>query len=349
MRKTTKRKIAIFIMMIMIVGLFTACSKKQTSSEAGDTGVVKGVNADETYYYICPLANLEYWQAHEAGLNDACAELGVTPKFVGDNGLDADAMCAIIETALNDPNCAGIIMQANFADAYEPYVVEAMEKGIPVCYQSVEGVENSARLCFLGTDYVEYGRIMMRQAAEATGGKGGVIFSSLLTSGNVLEENLYKGIKEEIENWPDMELVAEIDDNSDAAVAATKISAALLANDNVTVVIGGQSTSAIGAVAAIKEAGMSDKVQVISIDRDSATLEAIQNGDIYSTVAGKQYTEVYYGVKICYDYNHGSKQAFSSDDIAANMVIAPSFVDTGALIINKDNVDKFAGFSYADR
>ena len=27
-------------------------------------------------------------------------------------------MCAVIETALNDPNCAGIVMQANFADAY---------------------------------------------------------------------------------------------------------------------------------------------------------------------------------------------------------------------------------------
>jgi len=77
----------------------------------------------ETYYYIAPLANLEYWLAHRAGLEDACKELGVTAKFVGDDGLDVDAMCAVIGTALNDPNCAGIVMQANFADAYEPYVV----------------------------------------------------------------------------------------------------------------------------------------------------------------------------------------------------------------------------------
>ncbi len=94
---------------------------------------------------------------------------------------------------------------------------------------------------------------------------------------------------------------------------------------------------------------MLDQVKVISIDRDAATLEAIQNGEIYSTVAGKQYTEVYYGVKLCYDYNHGAKNAFSDDDAAAGLVIAPSFVDTGALIINKDNVDKFASFSYATR
>ena len=146
-----------------------------------------------------------------------------------------------------------------------------------------------------------------------------------------------------------MKIVAEIDDQSDAAVAATKVGAALLANPGVTVVIGGQSTSAIGAVTAIKEAGLSDKVDVISIDRDAATLEYIQSGDIYSTVAGKQYTEVYYGVHFCYDYKHGAKNAFSADDDVAGLVIAPSFVDTGALIINAQNVDKFVGFSYADR
>ena len=335
--------------------LFTGCGAQQntgnnnaTQSPAGDNTQTKA-NSAETYYYICPLSNLEYWQAHKAGLEDACKELGVTPKFVGSDALDAEKMCAIIETAINDPNCSGIIMQANFADAYEPYVQKAKEKGIPVCYQTVDGVKDSARLTFLGTDYVQYGRTMMDQAAEATGSQGNVIVSNALSVGSAAVESVMTGIREEVEKYPNMKIVSEIDDNSDAAVAATKIGAALLANKGVTVVIGGQSTSAIGAVTAIKEAGLSDQVKVISIDRDAACLEYIQSGDIYSTVAGKQYTEVYYGVKICYDYKHGSKKAFSNDDAAANMVIAPSFVDTGSLIINKDNVDKFVGFSYAKR
>ncbi len=303
----------------------------------------------ETYYYIAPLANLEYWLAHRAGLEDACRELGVTAKFTGDDGLDVDAMVAVISTAINDPNCAGIVMQANFADAYEPLVKEAKAKGIPVCYQTVDGVAGSERLSFLGTDYVQYGRIMMQQAAEATGAKGGVIVSNALSAGSSAVEAVMTGIREEVKNFPEMKIVAEVDDTSDAAVAATKIGAALLANEGVTVVIGGQSTSAIGAVTAIKEASLSDQVKVISIDRDSATLESIKHGEIYATVAGKQYTEVYYGVKFCYDYRHGAKNAFSFDDNAAELVIAPSFVDTGALIINAANVEKFDGFSYANR
>jgi len=351
-----KKLIALTLAVLMLTTALVGCSKKvgtaassAAASSSQKTQETSKAVSSETYYYICPLSNLEYWQAHKAGLEDACAELGVTPKFVGDDGLDADAMCAVIETALNDPNCSGIVMQANFADAYEPYVKDAKEKGIPVCYQTVDGVEGSERLCFLGTDYVQYGKIMMKQAAEAANGKGSVIYSNNLSAGSAAVEDITTGIHEEIKNWPDMKIAAEVDDASDAAVAATKISAALLANDGVSAVIGGQSVSAIGAVTAIKEAGMSGKVQVISIDRDSATLEAIQNGDIYSTVAGKQYTEVYYGVKLCYDYNHGAKNAFSDDDAAANLVIAPSYIDTGVLIINKDNVDKFVGFSYAKR
>jgi ribose transport system substrate-binding protein len=344
-----KKTIAICLVLLMLAGVMTACAKTETpAAPAADNGEPKAVSA-ETYYYIAPLANLEYWLAHRAGLEDACADLGVTPKFIGDDGLDVDAMVAVIGTALNDPNCAGIVMQANFADAYEPLVKEAKDKGIPVVYQTVDGVPGSARLSFLGTDYVQYGAIMMQQAAEATGGKGNVIVSNALSAGSSAVEDVMTGIRQEVQNWPDMKIVAEVDDTSDAAVAATKIGAALLANEGVTVVIGGQSTSAIGAVTAIKEAGLTGKVQVISIDRDSATLEYVKNGDIYATVAGKQYTEVYYGVKLCYDYNHGAKNAFSADDSAAGLVIAPSFVDTGALIINKNNVDNFVGFSYADR
>lgn len=346
-----KKLVVLCIAVLMVIGVFVGCSNATTTgpgSTTTESAKTEALNSNETYYYIAPLANLEYWQAHKKGLEDACTELSVTSKFVGDDGLDVDAMCAIIETVINDPNCKGIIMQANFADAYEPYVEMAWEKGIPVCYQTVDGVNGSKRLSFLGTDYVQYGRVMMQQAAEATGGQGNIIVSNALSAGSAAVEDVMAGIREEAKNWPNMAIVAEVDDTSDAAVAATKIGAALLANENVTVVIGGQSTSAIGAATAIKEADLNGKVQVISIDRDSATLEALKNGEMYSTVAGKQYTEVYYGVKICFDYQHGSKAAYSLDDVASGQVVAPSFVDTGSLIINQDNVDQFIGFSYAD-
>lgn len=144
-----KKTLALLLALLMLAACLAGCAAKQETPAAAETTAAETSNqpgSEETYYYICPLANLEYWLAHKAGLEDACRELNVTPKFVGDDGLDVDAMCAVIETALNDPNCAGIVMQANFADAYEPYVQQAYEKGIPVCYQTVDGVDGSKRL-----------------------------------------------------------------------------------------------------------------------------------------------------------------------------------------------------------
>lgn len=348
-----KKWIALVLAALMLVAALSACAAKKAEAPAETTSEQTAESpktvSEETYYYICPLASLEYWQAHRNGLEDACKELGVTPKFVGNDKLDCDAMVAIIETAINDPNCAGIITACHFPDAYEPLVKKAKEKGIPVCFQTIKPLENSERLCFLGTDYVEFGRIMMRQAAKATGETGGVIISNNLSAGTPSVASVMQGLREEVEDFPNMYIAAEVDDTSDAAVAATKVGAALLANPDVTAVIGGQSVSAIGAVTALKEAGKAGDVKVISIDRDVATLEYIKNGDIYATVAGKQYSEVYYAVKICYDYNHGAKNAYSSDDAAAGMVIAPDTVNCGVLIIDQENVDKFMGFSYVDR
>lgn len=347
-----KKILALALAFLIVATVFTGCAKNEPTPTPNTATPTEPVEAkevsEETYYYISPLASLEYWQAHRAGLADACAELGVTPKYVGSDKLDVDAMVAIFETAINDPNCAGIITACHFPDAYEPLVKMAKEKGIPVCFQTIRPNDDSERLCFLGTDYVEFGRIMMRQAAEATGGKGGVIISNNLSAGTPSVASVMQGLREEVENWPDMKIVAEVDDTSDASVAATKVGAALLANPDATVVIGGQSVSAIGAVTAIKEAGLSDKIEVISIDRDTATLEYVQNGDIYATVAGKQYSEVYYAVKICYDYKHGPKDAYSADDAAAGLVLAPDTVNCGVLVINKDNVEKFMGFKFLD-
>lgn len=345
-----KKIIALALALLVMASVFTGCGKTETpptapAEGAGETAASAAIS-DETYVFICPLASLEYWQVYRVGLEDVCRELGVTAKFIGDDGLEADSMCAVLETVINDPTTAGIIMPGHFPDAYAPYYEKAWEKGIPVV-NVAQDVPNSKRLTVLGCDYVDYGGKMLDQAAEACGEQGEVIVSNALSLGSSAAEDIMTGIREQVKNYPGMKIAAEVDDQSDAAVAATKIGAALLANPNVNVIIGGQSTSAIGAVTAVKEAGLSDKIDVISIDRDAATLEYVKSGDIYATVAGKQYTEIWYGTKICYDFRHGKKTAFSNDDAAANMVLAPQFVDTGSLVINKDNVDMFLDFNYA--
>ena len=345
-----KKLLAILLALVMVIGLVGCAAKEEAAAPAAEAEAAPAADySGETYVYMCPLSSLEYWQSYRVGLEDACAELGVTAKFVGDDGIEADAMCAILETVLNDPSTAGIMTNGHFPEAYEPYFEQALAKGIGVIYTGGGCETPTCALTTLGSDYVAYGAQMLDQCAEAIGGKGQIIISQNLTAGGTPGEQVMQGIHQQIEKYPDMEIVAEVDDQSDAAIAASKIGAALLANPDVVGIIGCQSASGVGAVTAVKEAGLGDQVKIVCIDRDAATLEYIKNGDIYSTVAGKQYTEAYYGTKILFDYRHGSKSAFSNDDATAGMVVAPQFIDTGALVINQSNVDFFLDFSYANQ
>jgi hypothetical protein len=49
-----------------------------------------------------------------------------------------------------------------------------------------------------------------------------------------------------------------------------------------------------------------------------------------------------------YDFHHATNQSFCKDDKAAGLNLAPDFVDTGMIIIDKDNVDFFLDFNYYD-
>ena len=81
-----KKVLGLVLTVVLMTSLFAGCTQKNnapvTDAPAGEqgeeTGKEAGAKADETYVFMCPLANLEYWQAYRVGLEDACAELGVT-------------------------------------------------------------------------------------------------------------------------------------------------------------------------------------------------------------------------------------------------------------------------------
>lgn len=351
------RKIACLLLALVISLTFFGCGSSDadktdnadvsndTSSDSNQTSDNSKTAADpnEEYVFVTPLASLEYWNAHKKAIQDACSELGVKASFVGDEKLDPQSMVNILETLI-EKKVAGIVMQGNFPDAYAPVYEKAWEAGIPVANVTID-VPDSKRVAFLGTDYVKYGNQMGELAVEACNGKGKVIVSTFLTSGSKTVEDIIKGVREAIAKYPDVQIVAEVDDKADISVATQVIGSALQSNPDTSVIIGGQSVSATGAVTALREAGKLDQVKVISIDRDAPTLEAIKDGEIYATVAGKQYTEVYYATKFLYDYNH-DKLLFCKDNKKAGVVTIPSFVDTGYVVIKKDNVDYFIDFKY---
>ena len=82
---------------------------------------------------------------------------------------------------------------------------------------------------------------------------------------------------------------------------------------------------------------MLDKVTVVCIDKDAPTLEAIEGGRY---LCNRHRQAVHRGLlrnQIPYDYNH-NKLKLVSDSKAAGISPLPTFVDTGSIVITKDNV-----------
>lgn len=294
-------------------------------------------NPTEEYVFMTPLMTLEYFQQHRHACEDAAADLGVVGYMAGSDKYDANEMVTVFETLI-EKGVAGIVTPGHFADAYRELIDKAWAKGIPVCTVTL-GVPDSKALCHFGTDYVTYGEIMAKTLLGRIGNNG-FIFSTNLQGGGDPAHDIMKGILNVCEANPGFEMVVQVEDQSDAAVAASVIGAALQAHPDVKGVIGAQSVSGIGAVTAVREAGLTGQVEIVCIDKDAPTLEAIEAGDIYATVIGKQYTEVYYAVKFLYDYNNNNLKLVS-DSKAAGISPLPTFVDTGAIIITKDNVSFF--------
>ncbi len=68
--------------------------------------------------------------------------------------------------------------------------------------------------------------------------------------------------------------------------------------------------------------------------------EAIQKGTITATIGQKPYTMAFMGIKLADDLHHNPLPAgkdWSQDSFSP----IPTFVDTGASLIDKSNVDQF--------
>lgn len=314
---------------------------EDNSEEAGDNDASETtVNEDESYVFLTALASLEYWNPHRQALEDACASLGVTAEFVGDDGYDADTMVTLFETVMSKKP-AGVVTSGQVIEGYIPIIKKGLEDGVPTAIVTLD-IPGGDQIVTISTDYVNYGATMGKLAAESCGGSGKAIVSTFKESGIQSVFDMEEGIRQIFDStYPDMEIIAVVEDKADAAVGAQAVGSALQANPDADVVICLQSEpSAIGAVTAIREAGLTGDVNVIAMDLSESVLEQVKEGNIYASVAGKQYAEVYYAVKYLYDYNHNTV-ALTDDDRAAGICSQPSYVDPGSIVVTSENVDWF--------
>jgi ribose transport system substrate-binding protein len=212
-----------------------------------------------------------------------------------------------------------------------------MDMGIPVVTVDAD-LPGSKRMAFVGTGNFNAGVVGGKKLAELIGGKGKVAI--MLKPGQSNLEERVAGYKQALSTFKDIQIVQLVDTQSDPVVAAQAAASLLQKYPDLAGIACVEAAGGSGAAAAVKEANKAGKVKIIAMDRGGEVLNAIEEGVISASVAQQTALMPYYATIILYNYNN-SKVAITSDNKAAKVPGVPVTIDTGAIIVDSNNVKYF--------
>jgi ribose transport system substrate-binding protein len=293
-------------------------------------------SADEKFYLIATNIQLPYWKAASAGLAKGAIQMHVRTEFAGPDNFDPKAEEEAFRKAVA-AKPSGILISPADPELLKADIDQAIGQGIPVITIDSDA-PSSKRLLFIGTDNFKAGQIGGEVLAKQLKGKGNVVVFSMPQQAN-LKERL-RGYQDALANHPQIKITEVVDIKGDARIAFDKTMEILKNGAAKVDAFACLEAVACPEVADVLERNKTDKL-VVAMDTDPRTLEWIQKGRIYATIGQKPYTMAYYGLKAVDDLFHNKLTPLDKNWAQDSFSPIPTFVDTGATLIDKSNVDSF--------
>jgi ABC-type sugar transport system substrate-binding protein len=169
-------------------------------------------------------------------------------------------------------------------------------------------------------------------------GKGKVAYMGI--AGLPIMEAGFRGLLDVLKNYPGIRVLGKYDDKGSVEEAARISSDLIAANPDLGGLCGFDSNSGPGIGLAIKETGSTGKVMATTVDWEPRHLQLVKEGVIQLLVGQKRELFTWYGAQFLYDMAHGVLP-LSHDDEKAGISSIPSSVNTGTILISKENIDQF--------
>ena len=222
-----------------------------------------------------------YWFT-EGEVAKATAEgLGYEATVAAHKG-DTNTESTLIDTAITNQAAAIILDPAN-ADGSIGAVRKAVDAGIPVFLVNAEINESGLAIAQLVSNNAQGAALGAMQWVDLTGGEGNYVefFGHPADNNAATRSNGYETV---ISQYPDMVKLAEEVANWDRTMGYTKMQSLIQAHDTINAVIAGNDEMALGAIAALKEAGRMDGVIVGGFDGSPDAADAIRSGELAYSV-----------------------------------------------------------------
>lgn len=271
--------VALGLALVMILSL-VGCGQQAAPSKSGESAP-----ATKKVVIGFSLANFDdKWLSYM--LNAAQAQAKMYPDaeviFV-DAKNDSAKQMSQVESFIAQKVDAMVINPVN-TDATEPLTKAAKAANIPLISVNRFFKNQDEATAYVGSESIQSGILQMQYAGEKMGGKGNIV---ILRGGDGHEAsvNRTEGNKKVIrEKYPDIKIVAEQNGNWDRAKAMSITENWIQSGIKFDAVIANNDEMAIGAIIALKEAKLMDKVFVAGIDATPDALQFMKEGTLKATV-----------------------------------------------------------------
>ncbi len=222
-----------------------------------------------------------YWFTEGEAAKAAAEKLGYEAKVSAHRG-DTNTESNLIDTAITNKADAIILDPAN-ADGSIGAVRKAVSAGIPVFIINAEINQSGLAKAQLVSNNAQGAALGAMRWVESVGEEGNYVELFGIPSDNNAATRS-NGFETVLTQYPDLSKVAKEVANWDRTQGYNKMQSILQANPNVKGVISGNDEMALGAIAALKEAGKLAQVKVGGFDGSPDAVDAIKKGELEYSV-----------------------------------------------------------------
>lgn len=223
----------------------------------------------------------QFLQKVADGIEARAEEAGVEVTIVSAQE-KADTQLGQVENFISQ-GVDGIIVIPVDTDAAGPMTQKAQDAEIPLAYVNRRPADLPAGVPYVGSDSLVSGVLEMEALAELAGGKGkvGIIQGDPANEAARLRT---QGCKDVVAKYPDMEVVREQAGNWYREKGLQITENWIQSGDDIDIICANNDEMALGAIQALKNAGMLEDVLVGGVDATADALAAMEAGELEVTV-----------------------------------------------------------------
>lgn len=224
--------------------------------------------------------------ANSESMKAEAARRGIDLKFSDGQGKQENQIRALRSFIAQKVDA--IVLAPLVETGWDPVLRDARRAGIPVIItdRSIATTDESLYACFIGSDFLEEGRMAAEWLAKKTGGKGR-IGELQGTPGSAPANDRRKAFAEGIAKHPDLKII-DSQSGDFRRTGGKEVMEAFIKKHgkNIDILYAHNDDMALGAVQAIEEAGMKPGTDIIivSIDAVREGVQAVVAGRINCTV-----------------------------------------------------------------